>query len=197
MNPASSTASGRTIRRERLAIDALGLGACIAIVAAGYFLGLAPLLHYQTNVMARHHLLAGQRQKVVSAQGSLRQLKGQLAALQSIESQDVLKPGKLVRINSRLEQITSLAAARGLEIKDVEPGMTRQESHYQVVPLRLNGTGSFRGCTGFLHDLRHSLHDMTVVGFRLSGTPQAAGAPVNFNLELCWYTAPLDASSQN
>jgi Tfp pilus assembly protein PilO len=186
-----------SLSRQQLTIDLAGIGACVAILGLGYFFLFGPLLHHKSDVMARNRALATQRQKVIAAQGNARQLKPQLASLRTLSAQDVLQPGKAVRINSRLEQITSLAATRGLEIKGVEPGLSRQESHYQVVPLRLTGTGSFRGCMRFLHDLRQSLHDTTVIAFQLNGTPEARGTPVSFSLDLCWYTAPLVASSQD
>jgi Tfp pilus assembly protein PilO len=196
MKTATSQIPGASLRRQRLLIDLAGVAVCIAMLAAGYVTALGPLLHHKAQVVASTHALALQHQKVQNAQQTLRKLKQEMAGLQSFQDQDVLQSGKLVRINTRLGQITSMAAIRGLEVKGVEPGALRQEPHDQVMPLRLTGTGSFRGCMSFLHDLRQSMHDTTVAGFRLSGTPGAAGVPINFNLDLCWYTAPLVASAQ-
>jgi Tfp pilus assembly protein PilO len=197
MNLVASQLVTAPVRRQRLWIDAAGVAACIAILAIGYVFGIGPLLHHKTELVARNRALAAQRQKVQTAQRNVRQLKSELAGLQRLEARDVIEWSKPVRINTRLEQITSIAAARGLEIKGVEPGALHQELHYQVMPLRLTGTGSFRGCLSFLHDLRQSMHDTTVAAFRLSGTPEAAGVPVNFNLDLCWYTAPQVATAQD
>jgi Tfp pilus assembly protein PilO len=118
-------------------------------------------------------------------------LKARIAALEKLRDQEAFQPAPLERTNVRLRQITSLAAARGLEVNGVEPGAPRQESQYQAVPLRLTGTGGFRGCLQFLRDLHDSLRDTPVVAFRFTATPEDAGSPVRFDLELCWYAAPM------
>src|SRR5262249_49651250 len=81
-------------------------------------------------------------------------------------------------------------------IKGVEPGPIRQESRFQAMPLRLTGSGSYRGCVQFLHDLRDALHDTTIVDFRLTGTPEANASLITFDLNLCWYASPTVASVQ-
>ena len=186
----------RSLTRERLAIDLSGIGICIAVVALAYFLVFGPLLHQQSDVLSRKRALAAQRQKIVSAQATVRQLKQQLTELHALAPREALQPDKTVRINSVLEQITSRATTLGLEIKGMEPGVGRQESQYQVIPLRLTGSGDFRGCMRFIGDVHRSLRDTTVVAFQLTGTPEAAGK-INFNFDLCWYTAPSVASAQD
>jgi Tfp pilus assembly protein PilO len=186
-----------SIRRQRLSIDAVGLVACVAIALVAYFAAIGPLLRQGTANQARHRQLAVQRQRAAAAGATVRHLKQELAAVRALQPQDVLQPAQMGRTTSRLKQITSLAQARGLEIKGVEPGVSRQEAEYQAMPLRLTGTGNYRGCVEFIHDLRTALHDTTVTGLRLSGTPDAPGAPVTFDFDLCWYAAPLVASSQD
>jgi Tfp pilus assembly protein PilO len=185
------------IRNQRLSIDLIGAVTCAVACAAFYFAGLAPLLNQKVDATAQHRRLAGIRQKAAAAQASVHQIKQQIAELRTLAKADALQSTAAIHTNARLQDITSLAAARGLSIKGIEPGQTRQESRYQAMPLRLTGTGSYRGCVQFLHDLRESLHDTTLVDFRLSGTPDSAasiGSVVAFDLNLCWYAASTVAT---
>lgn len=186
-----------TIRRQRLTIDAVGVAACVAVLAAAYLLGFAPLMGRNAGAVARHRELAAQRGKATAAVANVRQLKARVAALVREREQDTFRPAPLDRTNARLREITSLAANRGLEVKGVEPGAAREQSPYQVVPLRLTGSGNFRGCVDFLRDLRGALRDTTVVGFRFSATPQVGGSPVTFELDLCWYAAAAVARAED
>ena len=185
------------VRRQRLMIDSVGVATCLAALAVSYVLGFAPLLGRKTAVLARHRQLTAQRSKATAAQGNVRQLKARIAELGKGRERDPFRPAPLAQTNARLRQITSLAAAHGLEVKGVEPGAARAESQFQAVPLRLTGTGGFRGCLEFLRDLRDALHDTTVVGFRFTATPEAGGTPVTFDVELCWYAAPAVATAKD
>lgn len=185
-----------SLRRQRVTLDAAGIAVCGLILLAAWFAAIAPLMREGSAVRARHRQLASQRQRAAAAAANVRHLKQQLAQVHALQPQDVLQPAQMGRTTSRLKQITSMAAARGLEIKGVEPGASRQEADYQAMPLRLTGTGNYRGCVAFLHDLRTTLHDTTVTGLRLSGAPEAPGAAVSFDFDLCWYAAPLVASTE-
>ena len=182
------------LKKQRIAIDAAGVAGCILIVVIGYLFVIAPVFRQNASVLAQHRQLAVLRQKSSAASGNVRQLKGQIESLKHIASHDTLKAASAVRPNARLAEITSLAETRGLTIKGVEPGQSRSESHFQVTPLRLTGTGSFRGCVQFLHDLRRSLDDTVVVDFRLAGGGEPGESQIAFDLNLCWYTVPAMAS---
>jgi Tfp pilus assembly protein PilO len=184
------------IRRQRATIDFSGIAVCTAILLLAYFAAIQPMMRQGTATRACHRQLASQRQRAAAASANVRHLRQKLSQVQALQPHDVLQPAQMGRTTSRLKQITSMAASRGLEIKGVEPGASRQEADYQLMPLRLTGTGNYRGCVAFLHDLRTTLHDTTVTGLRLSGAPDAPGAPVTFDFDLCWYAAPLVASSQ-
>jgi Tfp pilus assembly protein PilO len=183
------------LKQQQLLADAAGVVVCVALLAAGYYFGIASVLRQKGIASAQHRQLAAVREKASVAKGSVRQLKERIAALKSSAPRDVLKPAYAVRANARLQEITSLAAARGLTLKGVEPGQARNDARYRATPLRLTGTGSYRGCVQFLHDMRQNLEDTTVVDFRLSGIPEAAGSPVTFDLDLCWYTTTVLAGA--
>ncbi|HEY8749431.1 MAG TPA: type 4a pilus biogenesis protein PilO [Tepidisphaeraceae bacterium] len=186
----------RELKQQRFAIDALGAISCALIVTVIYLVGFGPILRQKQTASGLHRQLAVQRQRVATAQAGVRQLKQQISVLNALVSKEAINPAQALHSNARLQEITSLAAARGLTIKGVEPGLARQELHYQAMPLRLRGNGTYSGCVLFLHDLRRMLRDTTLTGFSLTGSPETAGSPVTFDLDLCWYAVPTVASVQ-
>jgi len=178
------------LKRQRLIIDAAGIAVCLLLVVLGYFLAIAPVFQQRATASAQHRQLAGLRQKASGALGNVRQLKSQIDSLKHTASLTALKSASAVRPSARLQEITSLAQSRGLTVQGVEPGQSHSDAHLQVTPLRLTGTGSFRGCVQFLHDLRSALKDTIVLDFRLSGGGEPGESHVAFDLNLCWYTAP-------
>ena len=183
------------IKKQKLIFDAAGATVCLLLVIGGYFFAIAPVFHAREVASAQHRQLAGLRQKSSAALGNVRRLKSQIEVMKSAASHDALKSATAVRPSSRFQEITSLAESRGLTIKGVEPGKARSDAHFQVTPLRLVGAGSFRGCVQFLHDLRRSLDDTVVMDFRLTGGGEGGETKIDFDVNLCWYTAPAIASA--
>ena len=183
------------IKKQRLMIDAAGVAVFLLLVIGGYFFAIAPVFRAREVASAQHRQLAGLRQKSSAALGSVRRLKSQIEVMKSAASHDALKSATAVRPSARLQEITSLAESRGLTIKGVEPGQARSDSHFQITSLRLVGAGSFRGCVQFLHDLRKTFDDTIVVDFRLTGGNEAGETKIDFDVDLCWYTAPAMASA--
>jgi Tfp pilus assembly protein PilO len=177
------------VKRQQLLLDAAGVVVCVALLAGGYYFGFGSVMRHKSVAMAQYRQLGTVREKGAAAKATVHQLKRQIADLKAGTPRDVLKPANEVRPNARLQEITSLAASRGLTLKAVEPGQAHADARFRTLPLRLTGTGSFRGCVQFLHDLRKNLEDTTVVDFRFTGAPETPGSPVTFDLDLCWYAA--------
>lgn len=178
------------LRRLKLGIDAAGGLACLALLAAFLFGALFPLLHRREDVGARRRDLAAQRQRVASAQSSAQSLRKQLAAAEGELSRTPVHLEDARRINHRLAMLNELAAAHGLEIDGVLPGAMVRGARYQTIALKLNGTGTYRGCVEFLHELHEALPDTAVQAFTLSGNTQEKQTRADFDFELRWYAAP-------
>ncbi len=77
----------------------------------------------------------------------------------------------------------------------MQPGAVSVDSRYATLPIRLSGTGSYRDCVLFLHNLREQLRDTGVSTLSLSGNPEAPAAPATFQFELLWYASPPSEAS--
>ena len=62
---------------------------------------------------------------------------------------------------------------------------------YQTVVITLSGTGKYPNSAAFLRSINDELHDVSVVGFQLSGNPDSASVLTKFHFELVWYAAPI------
>ena len=95
-------------------------------------------------------------------------------------------------INPRLARLADLAGESGLVLDEIQPGPAADGSHYQTVPIRLAGGGSYPAVAVFLHRLRERFPDTAVRSFECSNTAPGADRPsAAFRAELAWYTAPV------
>ena len=70
--------------------------------------------------------------------------------------------------------------------------MAADSAHYQTVPIRISGSGSYPGCARFLHELRTRFPDTSCKSFELTNPNPVRDHNVgNFKFELTWYTAPV------
>jgi len=98
------------------------------------------------------------------------------------------------QLNERLSQITTLAAAEGLEVEGIQPGDAHTAPHYIRQPIRVDGNGGFEAAVQFLHRLHKNLPDVSVRSLKLTGEPGGAGQKPTFSFDLRWYAAPHSGS---
>ena len=178
------------VKRARKVIDTGGAAACAVALLLFYAIGIRPLLHHRNDVIVARATLMHQRQRAAAAKALVRDLTGQVERAQAAMEANPLRLESVGRINHRLARIDSLAGARGLELRDVQPGRVAQSNGYQTVPLRITGTGSYQNCMQFLHDLHQTFRDTAVTGFRLSGSPQdGKSQTISFDFDLRWYAS--------
>jgi len=119
--------------------------------------------------------LVDQRTRLAEMRASLRKEK---ICLQSARN-----------VNQRIASFTSLAAGTGLSVDEVLPGQTKRSPHFDSMPVRINGTGSYPTCVAFLCKLTKTFPDTSVNSFELTGDPQKPGLPAQFHVGLIWYAA--------
>lgn len=184
------------VKRLTRTIDAAGAAACSTVVAAVIFGGLVPLMHRHGDADARRRDLARQQQRAATAKSSVTMLHARLAQAQADLARNPVRLEDARRINSRLARITALAIGHGLEVQGVEPGNVTRGPRYQTIAMKLTGSGGYRGCVQFLHDLHDQFPDTAVTAVRLSGNPQDPTATsAAFDFELRWYAAPAQSTA--
>jgi len=175
-------------------VHACGLAAVIALSAVAYLFGFAPMLEGRHQAAAARRDLDDRRQKATQLVSQRRSLAAELDDLGHKQADSPLRLEPQTQINRRLAGLTDLAAAAGLDLRGIQPGKPAPGPKaggvtIGVVPIDLTGTGSFRACAAFLHNVRQSFPDSGVSDFQLSSTPADPPAPAAFHFTILWYTS--------
>jgi hypothetical protein len=185
----TSTAPGNGIP---WGIYAAGAVVCAVLTGVAYLVGIQPA---QARYAAHSKELTELRMRQVKATDLVRQFASAQESLEQTLKQVQglrLRLDPATSVNSRLARLADLCGESGLAIDELQPGAAVDAPHYQTVPIRLVGTGSYTACATFLHDLRNRFPDTAVRAFESSnpnpGRNQATGT---FRFELVWYTAPV------
>lgn len=176
------------------AVDAGGAAIVLALSALFYVTVVQPVMNQRHAAGTLAVRAAVSEQQAAALQVELQSTAAKLAEMRGGVSGPTLEP--VSALNRRLARIASLAAAHRLDLTAVHPAPAAPLSKYLAIPISLAGTGTFRHCVEFLHDLHEQLPDVSATAVNLNAAPSAHdSAPVaNFQLELRWYaTAQVPA----
>ncbi len=181
---------------ENWKIDACGLLVCLAVTAAVWLVGIAPLRKQQDDAAARRQEMSEKSQESTRAAAQLRQLTAQLVNVRKQTAQVTLDLQPATRINQRLAQVTAAASECGLEVNDVRPGRAIVGTRHTIVPIEMSGTGSYPSAVQFIRRLHKTFGDSGVASFELAGSPANPGTPASFHFRLHWFGEPHTASAE-
>jgi Tfp pilus assembly protein PilO len=148
-------------------------------------------------LMGRHATATARQADLDAANSRLRQMEADAAVLRSkLESvrqalaRNPLHLEPASAVNRRLAEISSLAGENGLKVNEIAPGQTEIGAYYNTIPIYLSGSGNYRTCTVFLHELRKQLPDMGISSLELTGVTGREGSVGLFRFALLWQAAP-------
>lgn len=173
-------------------IYAAGVLVCAGLSAAAYFFGVEPALAQREASAVSAAELDARRQRATDLAESLGSIRRTLAqTTREVEALPLrLEPAG--NINHRLARIADLADELGLGLDEVQPDVPVDGSHYQTVPIRIGGSGTYPACADFLHRLRTHFPDVSVRSFEITNPQPSREHPTaTFRVELVWYTAPV------
>jgi hypothetical protein len=93
------------------------------------------------------------------------------------------------QINKRVAGLAAFFSDCELEVDDVQTGQVCRGLRCDVVPITIVGRGSYGRYARFLHGLRSTFGDMSVVKMELIGNPAQTSGSEKFRFELLWYAA--------
>ncbi|MHC5002486.1 MAG: hypothetical protein ACYTJ0_05125 [Planctomycetota bacterium] len=175
-------------------MNLMGAAACAAMAFAAYLFVVQPVAEQQTSLQNIRAQWDAQRRRSNELGHERRMLIQELQAAQDkLELGDV-KLHSIDRLNTRVADLTGLAADCSLVLHKTSSGLTISGGLYDMVSIHLAGSGDFGSAARFLHGLRDRMPDTGVVGLRLSGNPRDTNMPVSYEFDLVWYTAPSVAA---
>lgn len=192
----AATAAARPAGRAPapIVVHATGVALCGVAALAWYFGFAAPhMLEGETYRAARAQLSAS-AEAVAMLERERTELAGVLAEQEKrlASSERTLAP--VSSLNAKIAKITELAAAHGMRISSLAPGVPKTSSLATLVPIRITGACESADTVRFLAAMHEGFPDVAVVGFVvLAPTGDAAGAGVE--IELTWYAERADDSA--
>lgn len=178
-------------------IDAVGAGVCLVLTGAMFVLGVQPMLQRQAELSAAEVALQAKRTEAQQSELAFTVARRQVMLAESAAAARPLRLQPLARLNAWLALIAETATSAGVELDQLEPQRALHAQHYETVPIRVVGRGSYTATTRFLHVLHEAMPDIAVPSLKLEGNPQAngAGAPARFEFDLLWHAAGTPAAS--
>ena len=175
-------------------IYATGVAVCAAVSAGAYLAGIEPALARRAEAAANTAELQTRRENAAQLAGTLAATRRKLAETNRELAGLTLRLESAATLNSRLARLSDLAIEAGLTLDEVQPGTPADGAHYQTVPIRIVGAGTYPACAAFLRRLRERFPDTSVRSFELaSSNPLRHGGrdpiPAVFRVELTWHTA--------
>lgn len=167
-------------------IDAGGLGVCLALSAALYFVAVRPVLDEQVQRAAQAAELTEQKREAADLAAALADRRQTLMQTERQVAERSLKLMPLARLNHRLATVTSLANDCGLSLDRIEPGQSVPSTHYVSVPINLSGRGTYLATTQFLERMHEQWPDLAVASLDLRGSARGES---DFVLQLLWFAA--------
>ena len=162
---------------------------CAAFTVAAYALGVGPLLERHDREIALRQQLRDRQAEAAQLASTLAGLRGELSQVLAELERMPLRLQPATRINQRIEAVARLATECGLALDEVRPGGPVDGAHYQTVPVRIVGAGSYPACGTFLRKMRDTFGDMGVRTFTAKNNGGAPASPAAlFQAELVWFT---------
>ena len=184
--------TGEKISWKWYRIDAVAVVLCVLVTVAVYLVMVQPLAErnaayaqQQQELEQGQHTVTHLTERLVAQQ---RQFERVNAALRKIP----LRLSDGGSINNRLSDLTDLAHSCQLKINQIQPSRSRPGGRYDIVRVRMVGTGTYSDFAAFLNRLHRRFKDTGVRSFDLSADSKAQRTPASFTLELNWYTTPAD-----
>ncbi len=166
-------------------------GTCLlAVLAAAWLFGIGPAIESRTTARAQDAAIFIQQKQADELRNRVVQLERRLGQVQHEEWASPLRLEPVARINQRLSEVSELAAACGLELSVVKPGEPVAGSRFEVVPLHLAGSGTFKECAAFLHGAHEAFADMGVAMVDVERRMNSVDGDADFKFTLLWYAAP-------
>ena len=180
----------KSIFQSPWSVDAIAILACAGAAAVAQFAGVAPLLDAREREVQARAELSAKRTEARELEVIVGRLEQELHSVMEALENGQLELMDQSKLNQRLSELYTLAGECELEISGVTPAAGRDEELYAVVPITINGTGSYPQIARFMHRLRNEQGDMGVDAFDIT-RGEREGLSVMF--KLYWYAALADS----
>ena len=168
-----------------------------AVMAAGlavfYVLTVMPQKRIEDACKEQQNQLIAQEANAVTLTALGRKAGKELTQIRRELQSSPIRFESSGRVNTRIAALTKVASETALKIEQMQPGEPALEGRFSLVPINLNGAGSYRSWLELLAKLPKAFPDIEITSFDLAGNPSEGGGSTTFRLTLTWYALPPEA----
>jgi type IV pilus assembly protein PilO len=136
------------------AAKAVLLVAVLALVSAGYYLGVHMTLEQETeDAQRKHAVLSNDLNQARERQKEYLRLREELAGREASDKQNMRVLPANAEIPAFLDDLNRLAELSGLKVANVSPRVEAAEQFFVRVPVSLNIAGKFHQLTKFFYNV--------------------------------------------
>lgn len=162
---------------------------CVGLTVGAFAIGVRPLLDQHRRETSQQETLKERTATASELAVTVAGLNRDLADVKDTLAKTPLRLQSATLVNQRLEALARLASECGVSLDEMRPGSPIDGAHYQTVPIRIVGGGTYPACTTFLRRLRKTFGDMGIRTFNAANTTPASPTPsASFQSELVWFT---------
>ena len=181
---------------SRFGIDLAGLAAA-GILTICFGLGaFVPLLQERSVQREAERRIEDGRAQARKLREQRFDLEGDLARIERELTETRVEVEPISRLNARISSLTELASRHKLTLDRVAPGAPQKAPKATLLPIRMEGRGSFPECRACLADLRKAFPDVAVSGLEIARDSAAGPDNAAFVFELVWYAAQASQPAQ-
>ena len=162
---------------------------CAGLTVGSYLFGIEPAMARHDAALAEQAEFDARQQKQRDLDRSLASTHRQLEQTRKDVAALPLQLESASAVNRRLARLADLAGETGVVLDEVQPSPPVDGAFYQIVPIRIAGSGGYPACAAFLHRLRDRFPDTAVKSFDCSNPGPIGDHPTaKFKADLAWYT---------
>jgi hypothetical protein len=176
-------------RRTRLSIDAAGV-VVVTLMSGLFFMGaVLPAINANADRAAVLQAVELSRTEIHRVREQANDVGTYAAKLEADLASTRVEIEPLTRLNARLARLTELASSKSLVLDRLAPGTPTKGVKATLVPIRVEGKGSFLNARQWIAVLRQEFPDISIVGLEIArDQPQSENAS-RFSFDLIWYAA--------
>jgi Tfp pilus assembly protein PilO len=171
-------------------LGVVAIATCVGLTAGAYALGVRPMLQQRELDQTQRQTLDQRRSTATKQAETLANLQRDLAEMKDALARTPIRLQSATLVNQRLEAVARVATECGVGLDEMRPGSAVDSTHFQTVPIRIVGNGTYPACATFLRRLRRTFGDMGVRTYHAGNNSPTNIAPTaTFQAELVWFTA--------
>ncbi len=178
-----------------MSVHAAGVGAIALVAVAGWLAVVRPSEAQREERRRLIGELAEAEPRLAALEAELQGVRARAASAEARLNESHDRLGGVGLRNERVTGLTELADECGLRVDRMQPGEVARDGLYLVMPIRIEGEGSYPECARFLSELLTRFSDMSAESFSLDARGSAGPRRATFGFDLVWYADPAGAGA--